>query len=165
MKVQSWLLPLFCLAACAFGSLAHAEKADLVVVNKTESRLYLQSAGHRFASFKVAFGGNPLGHKQQEGDERTPEGKYILDAKNPGSAYYKAIHISYPNARDRAAAKARGVSPGGQIMIHGQKNGLGWLAPVAQLFDWTDGCVALSNADMEQVWQAVVVGTPIEIYP
>lgn len=147
------------------GSLAHAEKADLVIVSKTESRLYLESAGKRFASFKVVFGGNPRGHKQQEGDERTPEGKYVLDYKKPNSEYYKAIHISYPNAQDRAAAKARGISPGGQIMIHGQRNGLGWLAPIAQLFNWTDGCIGLSDADMELVWQAVDAGTPIEINP
>lgn len=145
--------------------MAHAEKADLVVVSKAESRLSLQRAGKQFASFKVAFGANPHGHKQQEGDERTPEGRYVLDSKNPGSGYYKAIHISYPSAQDRAAAKARGVSPGGQVMIHGQKNGLAWLAPIAQLFDWTDGCIALTNADMETVWQAVDVGTPIEINP
>jgi murein L,D-transpeptidase YafK len=147
------------------ASLAHAERADLVIVSKSESRLYLERAGKRFASFKVAFGGDPHGHKLQEGDERTPEGEYVLDSKNPSSGYYKAIHISYPNAQDRAAAKVRGVSPGGQVMIHGQKNGLGWLAPIAQLFDWTDGCIALSNDDMKAVWKAVDVGTPIEINP
>src|SRR5262245_23664463 len=89
------------------GSLAYAEKADLVVVSKSESRLYLERAGKQFASFKVAFGGEPKGHKQEEGDERTPEGRYVLDAKNESSAFYKSIHISYPNAADRAAAKAR----------------------------------------------------------
>lgn len=147
------------------ASRAHAEKADLVIVSKAESRLYLERAGKQFASFKVAFGGNPHGHKQQEGDERTPEGKYVLDSKNPHSGYYKAIHVSYPNARDRASAKARGVSPGGQVMIHGQKNGFAWLGPIAQLFDWTNGCIALSNADMDVVWTAVDVGTLIEINP
>jgi murein L,D-transpeptidase YafK len=148
-----------------FASVAYAEKADLVIVSKAESRLYLERAGKRFASFEVAFGGNPRGHKQQEGDERTPEGKYVLDSKNPNSRYYKAVHISYPNAQDRASAQARGVRPGGLVMIHGQKNGFGWLSPITQLFDWTDGCIALSNADMETVWQAIAVGTPIEIHP
>lgn len=162
MKTASWLL---CIGLCITSSLAHAEKADLVIVSKTESRLYLQRAGKRFASFDVAFGGSPRGHKQQEGDERTPEGKYVLDWKNPNSAYYKAIRISYPNAQDLAAAKARGVPAGGQIMIHGQRNGLGWLAPIAQLFQWTDGCIALSNTDMDAVWNAVDAGTPIEISP
>ena len=144
---------------------AFAEKADLVVVKKSESRLYLQRGGKQIASFKIALGADPEGHKQQEGDERTPEGRYVLDSKNPKSAYFKSIHISYPNAVDVATAKAHGVNPGGLIMIHGQKNGLGWLAALAQLFDWTDGCVALSNDDMEKLWSAVDVGTRIEIYP
>lgn len=153
------------LVAMSWSSLACAEKADLVVVSKSESRLYLERAGKRFASFKVAFGGAARGHKRQEGDERTPEGKYVLDSKNAGSAFHRSIHISYPNAADRATAKARGVSPGGDVMIHGQKNGWGWLAPVTQLFDWTDGCVALTNPDMDRVWDAVDAGTPIEIKP
>jgi murein L,D-transpeptidase YafK len=150
---------------CSTAAFADRQRADLVIVNKSESRLYLQYSGKAFASFKVAFGADPKGHKQQQGDERTPEGRYTLDAKNSRSAFYKSIHISYPNAKDRAAAKARGVDPGGAIMIHGQRNGLGWLSAIAQIFDWTDGCVALSNADMDQVWSAVDVGTAIEIQP
>ena len=147
------------------AALASAQKADLVVVKKSESRLYLEREGKEFASFKVAFGGEPKGHKQEEGDERTPEGRYVLDSKNAKSTFYKSIHISYPSAKDRAAAKARGASPGGLIMIHGQRTGFGWLAPIAQLFDWTDGCIALKNSDMDEVWNAVEVDTPIEIYP
>ena len=146
-------------------STAWAEKADRVVVKKSESRLYLEHGGKPFASFKVTFGAEPTGHKQQEGDERTPEGRYVLDSKNANSAYYKAIHISYPSAQDIAAAKAKGVEPGGLIMVHGQKNGFGWLAPIAQWFNWTDGCVAVSNKDMDAIWKAVDVGTPIEILP
>jgi murein L,D-transpeptidase YafK len=144
---------------------AQAQKADRVVVRKSESRLYLERGGKTFASFKTTFGAEPKGHKRQEGDERTPEGQYVLDSKNANSAYYMAIHISYPNARDIAAAKAQGVEPGGLIMVHGQKNGFGWLAPVAQWFNWTDGCVAVSNKDMDTIWKAVDVGTPIEILP
>jgi hypothetical protein len=133
------LRALFGIALLMIGSLAHADKADLVIVSKAESRLYLQRAGKRFASFKVVFGGEPKGHKQQEGDERTPEGKYVLDWKHAKSGYYKAIHISYPNARDRAAAKSRGVSPGGQVMIHGQKKRLRLARadrPAVQLDQW-----------------------------
>jgi murein L,D-transpeptidase YafK len=100
----------------------------------------------------------------QEGDGRTPEGTYILDFKKPDSAFYKAIHISYPDFNDIASAKARGVNPGGQIMIHGQKNGLGWLSFISQRFDWTNGCVALSNADMEVLWSIVKQGTKVEIH-
>lgn len=148
------------------SNIAVAEnKADLVIVRKSEEKLYLQRNGNTFASFPVAFGGNPKGHKQKEGDERTPEGKYVLDSKNSKSSFYKSIHISYPNARDTTAAKASGVNPGGLIMVHGQKNGFAWLAPVVQWFNWTDGCVAQKNADMDIVWDAVDAGTPIEIYP
>ncbi len=115
--------------------------------------------------YHVAFGANPKGHKQQEGDERTPEGKYVLDYKKKNSSFYKAIHISYPNDEDKRQAKEKGVSPGGQIMIHGQKNGIGWLSFITQRFNWTDGCIAVSNDDMDQIWNAVDVGTPIEIKP
>jgi murein L,D-transpeptidase YafK len=139
--------------------------ADRVVVKKSESRLYLEKQGKVFASFKVAFGAQSSGHKQQQGDQRTPEGIYVLDAKNRHSRFYKAIHISYPNTQDSARAKARGVDAGGAVMIHGQKNGLGWLAPITQLFDWTAGCIALSNRDMDAVWSAVNPGTPIQIFP
>src|SRR5690606_20762564 len=97
---------------------------------------------------RIALGGNPVGHKQQEGDQRTPEGRYVLDYRKPDSAYFRALHVSYPNAADAAAAKARGVSPGGLIMIHGQRNGFGWAAAATQRVDWTDGCIALSNEDM-----------------
>jgi len=115
--------------------------------------------------YHVAFGANPKGHKQQEGDERTPEGKYFLDYKKKNSSFYKAIHISYPNNEDKRRAKEKGVSPGGQIMIHGQKNDFGWLSFITQRFNWTDGCIAVSNDDMDEIWNAVDIGTPIEIKP
>ena len=113
----------------------------------------------------MAFGDNPVGHKQQEGDERTPEGKYILDYKKDDSSFYKAIHISYPNKDDIESAKKKGVSPGGFIMIHGQKNGYGWAAWITQYFNWTDGCIAVTNSEMDEIWEAVDIGTPIEIKP
>lgn len=160
-SMKRWML----LVVLLLPVIASAQKADLVIVRKSESRLYLEKDGREFASFRASFGSEPEGHKQQEGDERTPEGRYILDSKNVKSAFYRSIHISYPNAQDVAAAKARGVNPGGQIMIHGQKNGLGWLSSVAQWFNWTDGCVGLSNEDMDAVRSAVSVGTPIQIYP
>jgi murein L,D-transpeptidase YafK len=145
---------------------AHSEQtADLVLVEKSKSRLYLMREGEAFASFRVAFGSNPKGHKQEQGDGRTPEGRYILDYKNAGSAFYKSIHISYPNAKDRQEARKRGVDPGGDIMIHGQKNGYGRLSILVQRFNWTNGCIALSDRDMDAVWDAVKPGTPIEIKP
>ena len=151
------LLVLF--SSSAFSS----QKADSVLVNKSDKKLYLIADGKPFKSYHVAFGANPAGHKQQEGDERTPEGKYLLDYKKDDSAFYKAIHISYPNQNDIENAKKRGVSPGGFIMIHGQRNGLGGLSFASQFFNWTNGCIAVTNSEMEEIWLAVDAGTPIEI--
>ncbi len=135
------------------------------MVIKSESKLYLKNNGKTLKIFRVAFGANPKGHKLKKGDERTPEGRYLLDYKNENSAFHKAIHISYPNEKDKRRAKELGVKPGGQIMIHGQKNGYGWLSFIIQLFNWTDGCIALSDSDMDELWELVDVGTPIEIKP
>ncbi|MCG9965679.1 L,D-transpeptidase family protein [Shewanella cutis] len=151
------LLVLF--SSCVFS----AQKADSVLVNKSEKKLYLIADGKPFKSYHVVFGANPEGHKQQEGDERTPEGKYLLDYKKEDSAFYKAIHISYPNQHDIESAKKRGVNPGGLIMIHGQPNGLGWLSFASQFFNWTNGCIAVTNSEMDEIWQAVDVGVPVEI--
>ena len=138
---------------------------DLVLVDKSEKKIYLLSEGKQLKEYDVVFGENPKGHKQQEGDERTPEGRYILDYKKADSSFYKAIHISYPNEEDKARARKIGVDPGGLIMIHGQKNGFGWLSWLMQWFNWTDGCIAVTNAEMDEIWQLVEVGTPIEIRP
>lgn len=138
---------------------------ELVRVLKSEHKLQLIIKGKVTNEFKVALGSNPKGHKQQEGDGRTPEGKYTLNYKKNNSGYYKAIHISYPSRADVKAAKVRGVNPGGGIMIHGQKKMLGWMSPLSQQFDWTKGCIALSDEDMEIVWRSVKEGTKIEILP
>jgi murein L,D-transpeptidase YafK len=147
------------------GSSFAAPVVDYVLVKKSERKMYLLSGGKPVKEYEVAFGANPKGPKKQEGDERTPEGKYTLDFKKSDSSFFKAIHISYPNAADIGRAKAAQVDPGGQIMIHGQKNGLGWLGWITQKFDWTDGCIAVTNAEMDEIWQLVKVGTPIEIEP
>lgn len=141
------------------------EKADKVLVIKSESTLYLKKGGNTIKEYHVVFGADPKGHKQQEGDEKTPEGNYILDYKKPDSAFYKAIHISYPDAQDKHRAKSAGVDPGGLIMIHGQKNGFGWFSWITQRFNWTNGCIAVSNSDMDDIWSLVDSGTPIEIRP
>ena len=140
-----------------------AETADSVLVDKSDEKLYLLKDGDVIAEYSVAFGANPGGHKQQEGDERTPEGHYVLDYRKADSAFYKAIHISYPNEADKQAAAARGVDPGGLIMIHGQRNYLGWLSFITQRFNWTDGCIAVTNSEMDEIWNAVFDNTPIEI--
>ncbi|QIB67257.1 L,D-transpeptidase family protein [Kineobactrum salinum] len=140
-------------------------QADQVLVVKSERTLYLKREGKSLRAYRIALGPVPWGHKRQAGDERTPEGHYVLDFKNPDSRYYKSIRISYPNLQDRFRAQSLGVSPGGNIMIHGQPPDAEWPPEVAQLFNWTDGCIAVSNEDMDEIWQAVSVGTPIEIRP
>lgn len=149
----------------ASASLARAQAIDLVRVDKSERRMELLAGGKIARSYSVALGANPVGHKRQEGDERTPEGRYVLDWRNPDSAFTKSIHISYPDADDKAAAKRAGVDPGGMIMIHGQSKGFGWWSWLMQMFDWTNGCIAVTDEDMAEIWQMVENGTPIEINP
>lgn len=146
----------------AFSNLSFAA-VDLVRVDKSESKMYLLDGVKVIKEYHVAFGGNPKGHKQQEGDQRTPEGTYALDYKKEDSSYYRAMHISYPNKIDKANAKKLGVSPGGFIMVHGQKNKLGWLSVITQNFNWTDGCIALTNSEMDEFMELVSVGTKIQI--
>jgi len=165
MKSIITVITLVFLVLIHSGAAHSNEKADLVIVVKNEYRLYLIRDEKLFASFPVVFGSNPKGHKQQQGDERTPEGEYVLDYKNANSSYYKSIHISYPNDQDRENARKRGVSPGGDIMIHSQPNRWGKFSLITQLFNWTNGCIALSNSDMDAVWNAVDPGTPLQIRP
>lgn len=150
------LLPVF-----AYGG----EKADGVLVIKSQSKLFLLKNGIKTKEYHVVFGANPKGHKQEQGDERTPEGNYLIDYKNDKSAFYKSMHISYPNEQDKKRARKKKVNPGGDIMIHGQKNGLGWLSWASQRLNWTNGCIAVTNKEMDEIWQLVDVGTPIEIQP
>lgn len=136
---------------------------DRLLVDKSDRLLIGYANGHEVMRFThIRFGDAPVGHKHFEGDERTPEGDYIISGRNPKSAYHRSLRISYPNAADRAYAKERGRSPGGDIFIHGQPNA--WTgAAIAR--DWTDGCIALSNAEIERLWDAVPDGTPIKIRP
>ena len=136
---------------------------DKVFVDKSARTLQLLSDNKVIKTYHIALGGNPVGHKQQQGDQRTPVGSYTLDYKNEKSGYYRSIHISYPNTTDKARAKSRGVSAGGDIMIHGQKNGFGALGLLNQQRDWTEGCIAVTNDEMDEIMAAVKVGTPIEI--
>lgn len=148
------------------STLVSAEPSvDSIRVFKEKHKLQLLSSGKVIHEFSVALGSNPKGHKLQEGDGKTPEGNYTIDMKNSSSKFYKSFHISYPNSDDIASAKARGVSPGGEIMVHGQKNGLGFISKFSQLFDWTQGCIALQNKDVDIMWGLVEVGTKIEIKP
>ena len=136
---------------------------DKVFVDKSERILQLLSGDKVIKTYHIALGDSPAGHKRQQGDERTPTGSYKLDYKNEKSSYYRSIHVSYPNANDKAQARKRGVSAGGDIMIHGQKNGFGHLAAVTQKRDWTDGCIAVTNDEMDEIMSVYQAGMPIEI--
>jgi murein L,D-transpeptidase YafK len=147
------------------GSAGAYEMADAVLVDKSDRRLYLLRAGRTIAEYPIKLGLNPYGHKQREGDFRTPEGKYRLDWRNPDSEFYLSIRVSYPNREDAAVARERGDRPGGLIMLHGQPNVPKKPPEHYATRDWTDGCIALSNADMTNVWLRTTVGIPIEIRP
>ncbi|WP_197426994.1 L,D-transpeptidase family protein [Noviluteimonas gilva] len=152
---------------CIGAAQAKATYADKILVDKSERRLWVIVDGKTVATYRIGLGLSPAGHKQREGDKKTPEGHYVLDYKNATSAFYRSIHISYPNAEDRARAKRQGVPPGGAIMIHGEANDPRIRAAVAAYpsRDWTDGCISLSNADMLALWNQVRVPIPVEIRP
>ncbi|MDQ2090068.1 L,D-transpeptidase family protein [Marimonas arenosa] len=139
--------------------------ADRVVVEKSARRLSLLRDGQVIKSYRVSLGRAPVGAKIQEGDNRTPEGTYVIDSRNPRSKFHLSLRISYPNASDSLSAARRGVSPGGDIMVHGLPNGREWVGPFHRLVDWTSGCIAVTNAEINEIWQAVPNGTAIEIRP
>ncbi|WEX86612.1 L,D-transpeptidase family protein [Sinorhizobium garamanticum] len=137
--------------------------AKEVVVDKSERLLKLLRDGTVLGEYSVSLGGNPLGHKEREGDRRTPEGDYLIDWRNPNSSFHLSLHISYPDAADQARAAAAGESPGGDIMIHGLPNGWGFLGSLHRLLDWTNGCIAVTDEEMREIWSLVPDGTPIRI--
>jgi murein L,D-transpeptidase YafK len=148
----------------AFGE-GHGIVVDRVVVYKQERRLVLLSQGKELKSYRVALGGEPKGPKTRQGDHRTPEGLYVLDSRNANSHFYKAFHISYPNSKEIASARRLGFNPGGDIMLHGLPKEYAFVGKAHALHDWTDGCIAVSNEEMDEIWTLVRVGTPIEIRP
>ena len=139
--------------------------ADMVIVEKSERKLHLMRDGKPFRTFDIALGIRPVGDKQHEGDFRTPEGRYLLDARNPRSEFFLSIHVSYPNGQDIREARAKGVDPGGAIMIHGQPNIPTRSEAYYRTQDWTNGCIAVSNSDMIDIWLMTADNTPIEIRP
>lgn len=157
---------LFLLLGCCLllPTLASAN-VDRVVVKKSARKLFLYAGDELLRSYEVALGRNPVGHKERRGDFRTPEGKYLLDWRNPQSRFYRSIHISYPNENDRRRAAAMGVDPGGSIMIHGVPNRYRDNQEFIISLNWTEGCIAVTNKDMEEIWALVADNTPIEILP
>ena len=145
--------------------LLRTEPADKVLVEKKERRLTLFSKGEIIKSYPIALGGNPVGPKVMQGDNKTPEGIYTIDSRNSNSEYHLSLRISYPNEKDKMRAKELGVSPGGDIMIHGIKNGLAWVGASHAKFDWTKGCIAVTDQEMQEIYRLVPNGTTIEIRP
>ena len=167
-----WLLAVLCLS---FVSFSHASSApapalagktvDKVLVLKSERKLHLMGRGEVLKSYRMSLGKQPKGAKLREGDSRTPEGFYWLDWRKTSEKYNLSMHVSYPNARDLAKARKEGVSPGGMIMIHGTPLDDEYPEWYFHTLDWTEGCIAMKNADMREIWSLVKDGTLIEIRP
>jgi len=145
--------------------LVSGTQADYVLVKKASKELTLFSGSRRIKTYKIALGKNPIGHKVVEGDKRTPEGSYFIDARNENSKYHLALHISYPDAIDAMKAQSLGSSPGGSIMIHGTGEEYEWMGKLHASINWTDGCIAVTNKEIEEIWKLVPDGTLIEIMP
>ena len=139
--------------------------ADRIVVRKSARELDLYRGTELIRTYAISLGRHPSGPKQEAGDGRTPEGTYRIDYRKADSSFHRALHISYPRPADSAAAAARGVSAGGLVMIHGMKNHLGWIGRAHRAIDWTDGCVAVTDREIEEIWRVVPDGTPVTIAP
>jgi murein L,D-transpeptidase YafK len=140
-------------------------KVDLLVVNKGDRELFAYSHGKLLRSYRVSLGREPIGPKLSQGDRRTPEGRYSIDSHNSASAFHRALHISYPSTADAARARSDGHDPGGDIMVHGIHNGLGWIGRAHRIADWTVGCIAVTDPEIEELYRIVPDGTPIELRP
>lgn len=163
-RERSWQTFLILLVSLNLRAAA-PQRADRVVVIKHDHKLLLMRADMVLKTYSVALGTVPTGAKERQGDHRTPEGLYLLDSRNAKSRFYKAIHISYPSAEDRGRAAKRGLSPGGDVFIHGLPNGYGYIGAAHRLKDWTDGCIAVTNTEIDEIWTMVPNRTPIEIKP
>jgi murein L,D-transpeptidase YafK len=140
------------------------QRATKVLVLKTEHKLLLLDGGNNVTrTYSVAIGRGGLEPKQRQGDHKTPEGLYVIDRHKMDSRFHRALHVSYPSEADRERARKLGVDPGGDIMIHGIQNGLGWLGPLHRAVDWTDGCIAVTDGEIDEIYSAVPDGTPVEI--
>ncbi len=138
---------------------------DRIIVTKSKRSLDLYQGNHFVTTYPIAIGKNPIGHKEFEGDKKTPEGNYTINSKNPNSGWHKNLGISYPNAQDIAHAKSLGKPPGGDIKIHALRNGFGFIGKLHRSFDWTNGCIAVTNEEIDELYDAIKIGAVIEIQP
>ncbi len=160
------LLAVLCAARVVRAQIPEEKKPIVrIEIVKSARTMTLEIGGQPDKTYKVALGGQPVGAKQQQGDHKTPEGEYFIDAKIAHSQFYKALHLSYPSAKDRAWARKQGVSPGGDVEIHGLGKKYGWIGARHRLTDWTDGCIAVTNEEIEDIFRIVPVGTQVEIKP
>jgi murein L,D-transpeptidase YafK len=154
------MIPLLLLLA----AITPPQQVTKIIVKKSDHTMTLYHEQTKLHSYNISLGSTP-GPKQQAGDRKTPEGLYTVDAKNPASKFHRAFHLSYPNIADRQRARKLKENPGGDIEIHGQMKSLAWLGSMARHIDWTAGCIALTNGEMDAIWPIVPVGTPVEIQP
>jgi murein L,D-transpeptidase YafK len=159
--MRAWLAVLG--MAIVLGAVTPPKKANRIVIVKSARTLTLMSGGQVLKSYKVALGGDPVGPKVKAGDKKTPEGEYVIDSKNAKSRFHLALHISYPNAADRERARKLGVNPGGEVEIHGLESKYGWVGSLHRQINWTAGCIALTNPEIEEIYKLVPLGTPVEI--
>lgn len=152
------------LGCSAARSNADGGKADRIIILKSKHSMVLMANGKPLKSYRVALGKSD-GDKKRQGDHKTPEGQYVIDQKNAQSRFHLALHISYPNTADRKRAHDAGIDPGGAIMIHGVEKQFAWLGSLEQDVDWTDGCIAVTNPEIDEIWKLVPIGTPVEIKP
>ena len=162
---MSMMFVLFVLAACLLSPAAEAPQADKIIIVKSQRTMTLMRSGKVLKTYKVSLGAVPVGPKQIQGDHKTPEGNYVISGKNPGSRFHLSLRVSYPGPADRARAKKLGSSPGGDIMIHGLGREFASLGPLQWKTDWTDGCIAVTNEEIDEIWRLVPVGTSVEIRP
>jgi murein L,D-transpeptidase YafK len=139
--------------------------ADRIIVHKSAHTMELMHAGQVVRTYRVALGSEPVGPKTRRGDHKTSEGVYVIDSRNTQSPFHRSLHISYPNAADRERARKLGVSPGGDIFIHGLPNGYGFVSAAHRARDWTDGCIAVTDQEIEEIWRLMDNGMPVEILP
>jgi murein L,D-transpeptidase YafK len=164
-SVAACILALYFYAHHNWHPLPEGTTIDRIVVEKSAKSLSILRDGKRIKSYRVALGRNPVGAKHQEGDMKTPQGMYKIDSRNAQSSFHLALHISYPSDEDNQRAGARGVSAGSDIMIHGIQNGRGWIGAFHRWKDWTAGCIALTDEEIEELWRVTPDGTTIDIRP
>jgi murein L,D-transpeptidase YafK len=165
MRSRTSILLLVVLATCFLLPAVETPQAYKIIIVKSQRTMTLMRGDKVLKTYKVSLGTVPVGPKQIQGDHKTPEGSYVINGKKPGSRFHLALHISYPSPADRARARKLGASPGGDIMIHGLGREFASLGPLQWKTDWTDGCVAVTNEEIDEIWRLVPVGTSVEIRP